>query len=231
MGVNLLSTNWSPCYRIISSRFPSIQLFERVANPDDLDAVLQLESLTNPRLREEVGSLHMVPPEERVTGAGASYVMAAFTHLNPLGSRFSDGSYGVYYTSLDLDTAISETVFHQVKHLTYTHEPPQDLDMRILVAELDADLVDGDRAGVANLLHPTNHAPGQAFALEIRGQGLDGIRYGSVRQAGGECAAIFRPKCIKNCLQSAHLVYPWDGIGIRRDRISKKMLLGSPGAV
>ena len=30
---------------------------------------------------------------------GASYVMAAFTHLNPKGSRFSDGSFGVYYAA------------------------------------------------------------------------------------------------------------------------------------
>ena len=34
------------------------------------------------------------PPEERVkSGPGAScYVMAAFTHINPKGSRFSDGA-------------------------------------------------------------------------------------------------------------------------------------------
>ena len=32
------------------------------------------------------------PREERVSGPGASYVMAAFTHLNPNGSRFSDGT-------------------------------------------------------------------------------------------------------------------------------------------
>ena len=31
--------------------------------------------------------------------------MAAFTHLNPEGSRFSDGSYGVYYAAHTLATA------------------------------------------------------------------------------------------------------------------------------
>ncbi len=231
LGVNLIQTIWSQCFRIVPSRFPPINLFERVSDPGDLDAVLQLESLTNPRLREEVGSLHLIPPDDRFTGPGAGYVMAAFTHPNPLGSRFSNGSYGVYYTALDLDTAIAETVHHQVKHLTYTSEPPQDLDMRVLVAELEGEMVDGNHAGVTDLLHPTNYGPGQAFALEVRGEGRDGIRYESVRQAGGECAAVFRPKCIKNCMQSAHLIYPWDGTGIQRDRITKKMILGSPGVI
>lgn len=231
MGVNLVQTNWSQCFRIVPSRFPPIDLFERVSNPEDLDAVLQLESLTNPRLREEVGSLHLIPQDERFTGAGAGFVMAAFTHPNPLGSRFSDGTYGVYYTALDLDTAIAETVHHQVKHLTYTNEPPQDLDMRVLVAELGAELVDARSAEVADLLNPTNYGPGQAFAMEVRGEGRDGIYYESVRLAGGECAAVFRPKCIKSCVQGPHLIYPWDGAGIRRDRITKKMILGSPGVV
>ncbi len=53
--------------------------------------------LVNPRLRNEAGAIHLVPPEERVTGPGATWVMAPFTHFNPNGSRFSDGTYGVYY--------------------------------------------------------------------------------------------------------------------------------------
>ncbi len=231
MGVNLAQTTWSQCFRIVPSRFPPINLFERVSDAADLDAVLQLESLTNPRLREEVGSLHLIPPEDRFTGPGAGYVMAAFTHPNPLGSRFSDGSFGVYYAAHDLDTAIVETVYHQVQHLTYTHEPPQDLDMRVLIAHLVGALVDGNNSGVEGLLHPMSYGPGQAFGLAVRSEGRDGIRYASVRQPGGECAAVFRPKCIKSCVQSAHLIYPWDGIAILRDRITTKTLLGFPGAI
>ena len=46
---------WQPCFRVISSRFPPIDLFERVASPEDWEALYWLESLTNPRLRDEVG--------------------------------------------------------------------------------------------------------------------------------------------------------------------------------
>ena len=83
---------WQPCFRVISSRFPPIHLFERVANAEDWDALYWLESLTNPRLRNEVGEIELVPREDRVFGPGTSVIMAAFTHLNPEGSRFADNT-------------------------------------------------------------------------------------------------------------------------------------------
>jgi hypothetical protein len=76
------------------------------------EALIRPEELTNPRVRDEVGTIALIPPEERVSGPGASHVMASFTHLNPKGSRFSDGSYGVYCAASALETAIAETVFH-----------------------------------------------------------------------------------------------------------------------
>lgn len=56
MTLPVTCVQWKPCWRIIPSRFPPIQLFERVTEPDDLEAILELASLTNPRLRDEVDS-------------------------------------------------------------------------------------------------------------------------------------------------------------------------------
>ena len=92
LDIPVTATSWSPCYRIIPSRFPPIGLFEKVADPDDLEAVFQIEAMTNDRLRDEVGILALVPPEDRVSGPGTTPIMAAFTHLNPDGSRFTDGT-------------------------------------------------------------------------------------------------------------------------------------------
>ena len=88
--------SWAQCFRIIPSRFPPIWLFERVADPTDQTAIDALEGMTNTRLRHEVGELHLVPQSDWVTGPGAGYVMAAFTHVNPQGSRFSDGTFGCF---------------------------------------------------------------------------------------------------------------------------------------
>ena len=68
MTIPVQQVTWLPCWRIVSSRFPPIQLFERVTDPADLEAVLALESLTNDRLRAEVGQLDLVPQEDRRDG-------------------------------------------------------------------------------------------------------------------------------------------------------------------
>ena len=65
-----------PVYRVILSRYPQISLFERVSSPKDWDVLYAVESLTNPRLRDEVGDIRLVPPEDRVYGDGASWIMA-----------------------------------------------------------------------------------------------------------------------------------------------------------
>jgi hypothetical protein len=80
----LTPLRWQPSYRVIPSRFPTIHLFERVASHEDWEDLYWLESLTNPRLREQVGEIDLVPSEDRVFGPGASVIMAPFTHLSPL---------------------------------------------------------------------------------------------------------------------------------------------------
>ena len=47
MTISVTRVCWKPCWWIIPSRFPPIQLLERVTDPDDLEAILELESLTN----------------------------------------------------------------------------------------------------------------------------------------------------------------------------------------
>ena len=38
-----------------------------------------------------------------------------------------------------------------------------------------------------------------------------GIAYDSVRNKGGQCAAIFRPPMLSNCQRERNLVFEWDG--------------------
>lgn len=207
---------WQPCYRIVASRFPPISLFEDVADPADLEAVYAIEAMTNDRLRDEVGDLTLVPPEDRVSGPGTSAIMAAFTHRNPDGSRFSDGSFGLFYAAREIETAVAETSYHRARFMAYTREPAQELDMRVYAVDLDALLHDlrDLREKHAAVYAADSYAVSQALAIELRGQGANGIAYQSVRHAGGECAAVFRPRLLANCHQERHLCYLWDGRAI-----------------
>ena len=215
MGVTIpvVRLRWTPCWRIIPSRFPPIQLFERVTEPADLEAILELESLTNPRLRDEVGDIRLVPPEDRVSGPGASIVMAAFTHPNPEGSRFSDGSYGVFYAANEFDTAIAESKHHRERFMRATSQPRMELDMRVYVVDLDGDVHDlrSRKPDCPLVYHDDNYAGGQHLAQTLRKDGSNGIAYDSLRRDGGQCVAVFRPPLLSNGRQERHLCYLWDG--------------------
>jgi hypothetical protein len=209
----LAEITWRPSWRIIPSRFPPIQLFERVTDPGDLEAIFIVESLTNPRLRDEVGDIRLVPAEDRVSGPGASVIMAAFTHLNPEGSRFTDGTYGVFYAADVLDTAIAETTYHRERFMRATAEGRMELDMRVYLVDLAAALHDlrGRTAEYPLVYHDASYAAGQHLAATLRKGGSNGIAYDSVRRPGGECVAVFRPRLLSNCRQERHLCYVWDG--------------------
>ena len=113
--------DWEHQYRIVSSEFPPINFFETLVEPGLMEELFYLEGLTNDRLRDAVGAIALVDPEDRVSGPGSSPVMAAFTHIG-VESRFSDGSFGVYYAAKSLRTAIEETKFHRARFLAYTRE-------------------------------------------------------------------------------------------------------------
>jgi hypothetical protein len=211
---------WSGATRIVASRYPPVQLFERVsADPAVWEALAAADMLVNPRMRDEVGEIHLVPPEDRVSGPGASFVMAAFTHLNPLGSRFSAGRFGVYYAARDLATAVAETTFHFARFARDAGDPPRYEDFRVLVSRIDARLHDvGSLPSEERepLLDPDSYAASQPWAAALREAGSHGVHYPSVRQAGGKCVGIFRPLSAGLPRVVRHLQYHWDGEAVRR---------------
>lgn len=227
------SIAWQPCYRIVPSRFPPIGLFEDVADPADFEAVYEIEAMTNDRLREEVEDIALVALEDRVSGPGTSPIMAAFTHLNPEGDRFTNGTYGVFYAGKSIETAVAETKFHRIKFLQATNEPAQELDMRVYAVDLNAELHDirGIRSSQPAYYHPTSYAIAQDLALRLREIGSDGILYMSVRDEGGECVAVFRPRLLSNCRQERHLCYVWDGKTISTIYEKKTFNVAASGAV
>ncbi len=207
-----IQIDWHPGFRIIPSRFPSVNLFDRIARPEDFDALYALEAMTNPRIRNEVGELALVPPEQRVFGPGYGPIMAAFTHRNPNGSRFSDGMYGVFYAAREKQTAVAETCYHQGNFMRATNEAPTKLEMRVYHVEVAGQFVDATQLTDADpILHPSDYHAGQAYARRLHAQGADGIAYHSVRHRAGLCVAAFTTFPLSNCRHASHMLYQWDG--------------------
>jgi hypothetical protein len=209
----LVALRWGPTYRLVPSRFPPISLFERVATPEDLDVVFAIEALTNPRLRQEVGEISLVPPDERLSGPGSSPIMAAFTHLNPYGSRFTAGTYGVYYAANALETAVREVGHHQSLFLAATREGPISIDLRGYRAAVRQPLHDirGAQDRLPGVYARDHYAASQPFGAALREAGSWGVVYDSVRDAGGECVGIFRPRALAPAVQGEHVTLQWNG--------------------
>jgi hypothetical protein len=205
---------WQTAWRLVPSRFPAVGPWDRIAAPADFEALAHLEGMTNPRLREEMGVLAMTPRERWISGPGSTPTMAAFTHLNAEGSRFSDGSFGVFYASRALETAIRETVYHRERFLARTHEPPLQVQMRSYQCTLQGNFHDL-RGGYPAEHHPDDYRASQRLAGVLRASGANGIVYDSVRHPGGNCAAVFWPDKVGPCRTTRHYAYHWDGTAIR----------------
>lgn len=204
---------WKTSHRIIRTIYPPVHLFEDIANPADWDLIARAEARTNPRVHDQIGNLALVPVERRVAGPTASLVMGAFTHASPLRpSRFSDGSYGVWYCGDRFEVALAETAFHFERFMQATHEPAADADFRELTCGIDGRMHDLREADPERCLAPNDWAPGQALGRRARHEGADGVVYPSVRIRIGLAAGVFWPDCVKlPVVQSRQMRYRWDG--------------------
>lgn len=206
---------WTKACRILPSRFPPVALFERLGDPAAWEVLAEIEALTNPRIRDEIGEIHLVPRDQRVSGPGASWVMGAFVHRRP--SRFSDGSHGVYYCANRLATAIAETRWHLGRFYAATAEPSLVVDMRVLVGRIDEHLHDlrGQRRWNRELA-PDDHSAGHRLGQRLSAANSNGIVYPSVRDAGGQCVGAFRPRAVGLPSPAGALQYHWNGRWIDR---------------
>lgn len=221
----LSRVRWNKTYRLIPSRYPPIDLFERIADPADWEVIAEIESLTNDRLRDEVGDISAVPVTERVVGPGASPIMAAFTHIG-FASRFTDGRFGVYYASNRFEGALREVLHHRALFLGRTAEPKTHFDLRTYVGRIDAELRD-IRGGWAPAHDPSSYAHSQALANQVRKSGGNGIVFDSVRHPAAANIAVFRPSLLAakagkpHVIQASHIRVEWNGV-----RMSRYIVIG-----
>lgn len=203
---------WEKTCRLVPSRYPTVGVFDRIAAPEDLPELYELEGWTNDRLSSELGLLHVVPTDEWVTGPMASVVMAAFCHP-PHDARFSDESRGAWYAGRTLETALAESLHRRRQELAEIGEDDARMEMRLYHADFD-DTCHDVRGPEWDRVHdPDDHGAARALGAALLDEGSNGVLYRSVRHAGGECIACFRPRLVTNVMVAGHFEYRWrDGI-------------------
>jgi hypothetical protein len=227
--VPVAEVHWRRARRIIRSVFPPTDLFEDIAAPEDWPLLIAAEQKTNPRLMVTLGALDLIPPKRRVTGAGATYLMAPFTHVSTdRPSRFTDGTFGVLYAADSFKTALLETIYHHGRFMARTHEfPGWTSQFRELVLSVEAllhDLRGGDPRW-ASALDRDDYRQAQELGKTLRAATSEGVVYPSQRDESGECVGLFYPDRAANIIQARHLDYHWSGtrVDLYRDPASGKV--------
>lgn len=204
--------NWPKYYRIIRPTFPPIDLFEDLANPTDWGSVIAASAKEDPTFSSAAGNLANVPIDRCVGGPGSTWVMAPFVHCSPRSSsRFSDGSFGIFYAGNSEQVALSETIHHHARIMEEESAsiPRWTSGFQLLIGSVDAELHDVDM--VPGTRNPSDYRFSQTAGKELRNAGSDGLTWTSVRMPAGRCIGVFWPDAISIPVLDANYRYHWDG--------------------
>ena len=205
-------------YRMVNSKFPPITLFDDVMDAEDFETAYALQAITNPRILNELGDLTLIPTKEIPFGiAGVNYSTAPFTHVNPDGSRFSDGSFGMLYLADTAETAIKETLYHQEKYFRNVEGLHYDtVDMRCLKVKFSAELIDA--VSLDEIHAPDDYTASRIFGNKVKKSGASGLQYRSVRNEEAVCWGLMSPLYVESAVQTQHFEFVFDGQSISKVR-------------
>jgi len=191
-------------HRLIPSRYSEHDesvLTRLTDEPDDLNALFELEGATNDRLLGEAGLLPGITVRELVFGLSYSHIVnAAFTHASPFGSRFNGPDRGAWYAGFSRETSEKEVAYHKMKELQeISWQEKETFSYADFLADFRGKFHDiRSDPRFVNCLDPTSYRASQHLARELLQAGSAGVVYSSVRHKVGTCIACFRPASVNN---------------------------------
>lgn len=131
-------------------------------------------------------------------------------------SRFSDGSFGVWYGAESVETTVHESAYHWYRGLLRDAGFEQlavVAERKVYWVACNAALLDFRQLAHAQpeLLHPSDYTFCQTVGSRIHHEGHPGLLTQSVRRPAGESFAIFNPAVLSNPRHCCHLTYRLEG--------------------
>lgn len=195
-----------PAYRNIVSLRTSRNLFSRISDgADDDDAAIAAEMATRARQPR--------PLINRPFEPWYGVVGFPFIRHHWGASRYSDGSFGVWYGCQTMETTVHETVHHFRQELRDRgwdqHDRPIVRERRVATADVNAlvfDLCDKVQQ-YPDLVHGADYRLTQTVGRAIRDGNHPGLLAPSARHDGGVNIDIFDPKYLSNPQDVCYLRY------------------------
>jgi hypothetical protein len=197
---------------------------------DDVDAwqsAQQLELETKPKVFTNEAPVINRPFEE------SEWNMAiAFPFLNAVQSRYSDGSYGVWYGAADLETTVFETVHHWKTKLLSDAEgflkPGVSIERKVYLVRCDSALIDVRPVvkKFPKLIFPNDYTATHAIGRKMHHEGHPGLVSKSAR-CNGDVYAIFTRDVLSSARYTCFLTYVTTdkGVEIQKTQGKKWMMI------
>ncbi|MGL6112372.1 MAG: RES family NAD+ phosphorylase [Rubrivivax sp.] len=138
-------------------------------------------------------------------------------------SRFSDGSYGVWYGSESVETTVYESAYHWFRGLLCDAGFEREAvvaERKVYSVACGAALLDFRQATTdyPELVHRTDYAFTQTVGARIHREGHPGLLIQSARRPTGENIAVFNPGVLSNPRLNCPLTYRLEGDRIRVEK-------------
>jgi hypothetical protein len=176
----------------------------------DLEALLDSTNLVE---SHRAGERRIVAPEDDYVGDHRDYVLAPFAYRSA--TRFSDGSYGVFYAAEVFETALLEAVSWLTRVYADGGAPPQQTTKQYMTLRIVADPLADVRRRTATdvdgaIYDPNDYRAARLLGAQLRAQ-FPGVTYDSVRHRDGTCVGAFVPRIISDVRLESILELVWNG--------------------
>lgn len=196
-------------HRLIPSRFPPVDVYQRLGSPEFAQLAKEIEDKTNPRLKAKswmVGKAGVTDASPRVQ----NWNHAPFAYRNPEGTTWLNAGYGALEMVDGERAALAWALRRREAFLARTQEPPIGIDMRMLVTPVKG-VFDDLRGSDPSLTEKERWMRGDALYK----QGSKGIVFTPGEHPRVCAICVFSSEALGSSTQAKHYRFLWDGAQIR----------------
>lgn len=193
-------------HRLIPSRFPPVDVYERFGSAELNAIAKKVEDKTNPRLRAKAWLLGRTPDLGESSPRLQNWNHAPFAYRNPEGSTFLNAGYGVLEVVLGERAALAWALRRREVFLARTQESPMGLDMRLLITGVHGDFVD-----MSDVSIDVRQAQRWDLGDRLYKDDAKGVIFHPPEQSQVMALAVFDNRVLGRSVQGAHYRFVWDG--------------------
>ncbi len=212
MSTAIAKVRWNSCWKIVPKQIPASKLLNSICKSTEIDTIVKLEAMTGLKFNYNAEEILSVGPKNKKYNAKSAVVEAITSFLNPLGGRFTDGSYGVIHIFKTLETAICETKTSFEAFLNGIQVDKFKIEMDAYALDIKGSFHDirGQAENLPYLYLEDDNEYSSAFAKSLWKSGSEGIIFDSFVNRS-ECIALFNSARIANVRMEKELSFNWNG--------------------